>query len=464
MSTWMKYVAGVISFAVLATLIGTCVRVVGLENRIGKADAKGAFGFPGGSGSGGGGGGGDITAVTANSPIAGGGASGDVSVSMLDTGCSAGEAWIWDGDSFECTTVFDGDVTAVTVTSPIAGGAASGSAAISLSGTGCNDETGFEFWSTTDGTTWACAAEVGDISGVTASTGLSGGGTSGAVSLSVDPTVVQSRVTGTCAGAGNNIRAVAQDGTVTCDTTGGDVTAVTAGSGLSGGGSSGALSLVVDEKSRLKTRSFLLNDGGNRAAIAGTYGPWIYTFNGTNATVTAGTESGAGNTETFDTGTTTTGRSGSVTTALSNYGAVATDVTCYGARVKIPTNPDGTETFTAYVGFTDSVSAVPTDGAIFEANSTSANWLCRNRSAGTGNTSDSTIAISTSYQYLEVCMNGTTNATYAIDGTVRCTISANMPGAATTAIGTGLFKSAGTTARTITQDFAYIDSTYASRF
>jgi hypothetical protein len=55
----------------------------------------------------------------------------------------------------------------------------------------------------------------GTISGVTAGTGLSGGGTTGGVSLAVDTTAIQRLVTGTCV-APNAIRAVAADGTVTC--------------------------------------------------------------------------------------------------------------------------------------------------------------------------------------------------------------------------------------------------------
>lgn len=84
----------------------------------------------------------------------------------------------------------------------------------------------------------------GDITSVVAGSGLSGGGVSGSVTLSVNTTVIQARVEDSCS-AGSAIRAIAADGSVTCESFG-DITGVTAGAGLMGGGASGAVSLAVD--------------------------------------------------------------------------------------------------------------------------------------------------------------------------------------------------------------------------
>lgn len=89
----------------------------------------------------------------------------------------------------------------------------------------------------------AAAAGSGDITGVAAGAGLSGGGASGDVTLAVNPMLVQSRVSGTCP-AGQALQSVNENGTVVCQTVG-DITAVIAGTGLTGGNTSGAATLDV---------------------------------------------------------------------------------------------------------------------------------------------------------------------------------------------------------------------------
>lgn len=92
----------------------------------------------------------------------------------------------------------------------------------------------------------------GAVTNVTAGTGLSGGGTGSTVTLSIDTTATQKRVAGACA-VGSSIRTVNADGTVLCQIdAGGTITAVTAGAGLIGGGTTGAATLSVDNAATQK--------------------------------------------------------------------------------------------------------------------------------------------------------------------------------------------------------------------
>jgi hypothetical protein len=95
-----------------------------------------------------------------------------------------------------------------------------------------------------DGTNMACAEDADTT--YTAGNGLSLAG--GA--FAVDYTSTQRRVSGACNGTNGQdyITGILADGTVVCGTdsnSGGDITAVNAGSGLTGGGDSGAASLSV---------------------------------------------------------------------------------------------------------------------------------------------------------------------------------------------------------------------------
>lgn len=90
---------------------------------------------------------------------------------------------------------------------------------------------------------WTCGT-AGDIDGVTAGFGLTGGGDSGTPSLAIDATLVQRRVVGTC-GPGTAVTGVNPDGSVSCGTAG-DMTGVLTGTGLVGGSDSGTVTIGAD--------------------------------------------------------------------------------------------------------------------------------------------------------------------------------------------------------------------------
>jgi trimeric autotransporter adhesin len=89
---------------------------------------------------------------------------------------------------------------------------------------------------------------IGTVSSITAGSGLTGGTITTSGTVAVNTAVIQSRVSASCA-VGSSIRAIAADGTVTCQTdanSGGTVTNVATGTGLTGGpvSTTGTLSIA----------------------------------------------------------------------------------------------------------------------------------------------------------------------------------------------------------------------------
>ena len=249
---------------------------------------------------------GDITGVTAGTGLSGGGSSGGVTlnVSGLTVSELAGGSLQTSGESFSNDdtslmtsaaiedkilsygyTTTTGDITGVVAGTGLTGGATSGSATLNVN-TGAVSNgastipTGdqvYDFVIAQGYTT-----NVGDITGVTAGTLLDGGGSSGSVTLNVDLTELPD-MTAAVVGSADEL-VILDDGVqsrkliseITLSdfnndsgftTNVGDITAVTAGSFLTGGGSSGGVTLNVDATSANTASKVVARDGsGNFSA------------------------------------------------------------------------------------------------------------------------------------------------------------------------------------------------------
>jgi hypothetical protein len=186
-------------------------------------------------------GGGDITAVTAGAGMTGGASTGAATLNVI-----GGDGITVGANEVEVAV----DNTTIQLSNNNGAGTVKAkTAAIADGGTGLATADQIHTFVTDFGYT----TNVGDITGVTAGTGLSGGGSSGGVTLNVSGITTSEIAAGTLITRAEDfsddddtkiatVRAIVAQGYTTNN---GDITAVTAGTGLTGGGSSGGVTVNV---------------------------------------------------------------------------------------------------------------------------------------------------------------------------------------------------------------------------
>jgi len=157
------------------------------------------------------------------------------------------------------------------------------------------------------------------------------------------------------------------------------------------------------------------------------------------------------------------------------YGYISTQVgafrlgagqAVFEAVARVPTLPDANQSFAFRIGFLDVLNADPVDGVYFELTEADSDWQCKTSSNSTRTTSDTgQAAQANTWTRLRIEVNAAgSEANFYIDGTLKATITTNLPTGAGRELGVvaSIIKSAGTTNRTAQIDYTYFKIDFSS--
>ena len=339
--------------------------------------------------------------------------------------------------------------------------------------------------------TAGCGATGGTVTSVSAGTGLTGGTFTTSGTIAADTSYLQRRVGATCA-AGSSIRAIAADGTVTCqaDTSGGSgtVSNVATGAGLTGGPITATGTIGLAATQLLPTTACANNQIAKWSGSA-----WICASEtgGGSGTVT-NVATGAGLTGGPITATGTIGLAATQLlpiAACANNQIAKWDGSAWGCANDTPGTLVGVLTGTGLSGgpitSLGTINIEPTfrlpqtcsANQLARYNATVNLWECFTPSAVTNIatglgltggpiTATGTLAADTAYlqrRVSAVCASGSSIRAIAADGTVTCQTDTSGSGTVTSvSAGTGLTGGPITAAGTIAADTTYLQRRVSS--